>query len=133
MDRVARDRDQVFGTIRAIVADSLAIPAAGIALDSRLTDDLGADSLDFVDIIFMMEKAFSIKIRDGELDFFSKLDFSSPKVMKQGFLTREAVDSLRNWLPALGMVEDPEKVTPAKLFGMISIETLCILVESKGK
>jgi len=81
----------------------------------------------------MIEKAFSIKIRDGELDFFSKLDFSSPKVMKQGFLTREAVESLRNWLPALGKVEDPTKVTPAKLFSMISIETLCILVESKGK
>jgi len=131
MDRMTRD--QVFGTIRSIVADSLAVPAAGIRLESRLTDDLGADSLDFVDIVFMIEKAFSIKIRDGELDFFSKLDFSSPKVMKQGFLTREAVDSLRNWLPALGKVEDPTKVTPAKLFSMISIETLCILVESKGK
>jgi acyl carrier protein len=133
MDRVARDRTQVFGTIRSIVADSLAVPAEGILLESRLTDDLGADSLDFVDIIFMIEKAFSIKIRDGELDFFSRLDFSSPGVMKQGFLTPEAVDSLRGWLPALGRVEDPAKVTPARLFSMISIETLCILVESKGK
>jgi len=133
MDRVARDREQVFGTIRSIVADSLAIPADDIKVESRLTDDLGADSLDFVDIIFMIEKAFSIKIRDGELDFFSKLDFSSPKVMKQGFLTLEAVESLRAWLPALRRVDDPAKVTPAKLFSMISIETLCILVESKGK
>lgn len=133
MDRVARNRDEVFGTIRSIVADSLALPANGINLGSRLTADLSADSLDFVDIIFMIEKAFAIKIRDGELDFFSRLDFSSPKVMKQGFLTREAVDSLRGWLPALGKVPDPAKVTPAQLFSMISIETLCILVESKGK
>ncbi|HVR84033.1 MAG TPA: hypothetical protein VMU54_06965, partial [Planctomycetota bacterium] len=77
-------------------------------------------------------KAFSIKIRDGELDFFSRLDFSSPKVMKQGFLTPESVEALRVWLPALGRVPDPLQVTPAKLFSMISIETLCILVESKG-
>jgi acyl carrier protein len=133
MDRVARDRAQVFGTIRSIVADSLALPEDRIAPGSRLTADLGADSLDFVDIVFLIEKAFSIKIRDGELDFFSRLDFSSAKAMKEGFLTREAVDSLRGWLPALDRVEDPSKVTPAQIFSMISIETLCILVESKGK
>jgi acyl carrier protein len=124
-------RDEVFGAIRTLVADSLAIKAEGITPQSRLTADLGADSLDFIDLIFLIEKKFSIKVRDGELDFFSKLDFSSPTVMKQGFLTRETVDSLKGWLPALERVPDPARVTPSQLFSLITLETLCILVEGK--
>ena len=124
-------RDEVFGKIRALVADSLAIKADGITPQSRLTADLGADSLDFIDIIFLIEKKFSIKVRDGELDFFSKLDFSSPTVMKQGFLTQETVESLKGWLPTLERVPDPARVTPSQLFSMITLETLCILVEGK--
>ena len=124
-------RDEVFGAIRTLVADSLALPAGTITIQSRLTADLGADSLDFIDLIFLIEKKFSIKVRDGELDFFSKLDFSSPKVMKQGFLTRETVYSLKGWLPALERIEDPARVTPSQLFSMITLETLCILVEGK--
>ena len=127
------DRDQVFSTLRRLVADSLAIPAERITLQSRLTADLGADSLDFIDIVFLMEKAFSIKVRDGELDFFSKLDFSDPKVMKNGHLTRETVEQLSGWLPALRQAADPDKVTPSQLFSLISLETLCILVEKKLK
>ena len=35
------------------------------------------------------------------------------------------------WLPALASVEDKAKVTPGHLFGLISVETLCIMVEQK--
>ena len=125
------EAQQIRDTMRALVADSLALKPEDVKAESRLTDDLGADSLDFIDIIFLIEKKFGIKVRDGEFDFLSRLDFSSPKVMKEGFLTAEAIDKLRERLPALSQVPDPAKVTPAKLFSLISVETLCRLVEKK--
>lgn len=125
------DRLAVFGGLRSLVADSLAISGEEIRLESRLTTDLGADSLDFIDIIFSIEKKFAIKLRDSELDFLSKLDFSSPKVMREGHLTREAVAALRTWLPSLDRLPDPDRITPAELFSCITIETLCLLVERK--
>jgi acyl carrier protein len=124
-------RAEIEGTLRSLVADSLARPREEVAVASRLFDDLGADSLDFIDIIFSIEKRFSIKVRDSELDFLSRLDFSSPAVMRDGHLTLETVERLSEWLPLLREVPDPARVTPRALFSLITVETLCILVERK--
>jgi acyl carrier protein len=124
-------RAEVETTMIALVADSLAVPKDEVTARSRLLEDLGADSLDFIDIVFSIEKAFSIKVRDSELDFLSRLDFSSPAVMRDGHLTRETVDRLAQWLPRLGEVPDRGAVTPRELFSLIDVETLCVLAERK--
>jgi acyl carrier protein len=124
-------RDEIESTMRSLVADSLALGKDEVTRERRLFEDLGADSLDFIDIVFSIEKAFSIQVRDSELDFLSRLDFSSPEVMRDGHLTRETVDRLAEWLPRLREVPDRDAVTPRELFGLITVETLCLLVERK--
>lgn len=124
-------RAERMATIRELVADALALEPSEIKDDSRLIADLGADSLDFIDLIFGLEKAFAIKIRDGELDFLARLDITSPEVLAGEHLTPEAVERLLPWLPALSEVEDPTKVTPGALFSMITLETLAVMVEKK--
>src|SRR6266511_3169959 len=125
------NREEIFNAMRSLVADSLALKEDAIQPQCRLTDDLGADSLDFIDMIFAIEKKFGIKLRDGELDFILRLDFSSPQVMRQGYLTLDTIQRLKKQLPALEQVQDPAKVTPAQLFSLITIETLCIMVEEE--
>ena len=125
------NREEIYRAMRSLVADSLALKEDEIQPQCRLTDDLGADSLDFIDMIFAIEKKFGIKLRDGELDFILRLDFSSPQVMRQGYLTLETIERLKKQLPALEQVQDPAKVTPAQLFSLITIETLCIMVEEE--
>ena len=122
-------KTDIFEQMRPLIADSLAIKASDITLESRLINDLGADSLDFIDIIFGLEKKFGIKMRDGELDFLSRLDFSSPQVMREGFLTAATLQQLQSWLPELNNVPDRSKVTPAHVFSFITIDTLCTLIE----
>lgn len=124
-------RDEIESTLRALLADSLAVSRDEVTRERRLFEDLGADSLDFIDIVFSIERAFGIKVRDSELDFLSRLDFSSPAVMRDGYLTRETVERLSAWLPALREREDWEKVTPRELFSLITVGTLCGLVERK--
>ena len=124
-------RTDVFAVVQRCVADSLAIEAATIRPESRLVDDLGASSLDFIDIVFMLETEFDITVRSTEFSFLTKLDFSSPKVMKDGYLTDETVERLRTWLPALGTLPDPTKVTPRQLFSLITVETICVIVQKR--
>src|SRR3954468_3438459 len=99
-------RPEVVETVRRCVAESLAQPASGLALESRLIDDLGADSLDFVDIVFMLDRELDIKVRESEFNFLTRLDFSSPQVMRDGFLPSDVIDRLRYWLPALAALPD---------------------------
>ena len=118
--------------MRALVADALAVKLEDVRLDSRLVDDLGADSLDFVDLVFAIEKRFGVKLRDDELDALSQLDFSSPDVMRNGFLAREVIERLTPALPGLRDVPDPDKVMPAAIFGLVSVAVLCAMVERKA-
>ena len=124
-------RDDVFATLRVMLADSLAIEPSGIGLESRLIDDLGADSLDFVDLMFAIEREFGVKLREADLNFLAKLDFSSPAVMRDGVLTPETIAALAPLMPALQRVADPTRVTPGQLFSLLTVETLCLMIERR--
>ncbi len=117
---------KVFDAVRRCISESLAVPLDDIAPSSRLIDDLGADSLDFVDIIFMLDRELDIRVRDSEFNFLTRLDFSSPEVMKQGFLTESVVRELETWLPAVAE-HDRTRITPQQLFSLITVEAICLV------
>jgi acyl carrier protein len=123
--------DEVRAALRDLIADRLARKPAEVTPESRLVDDLGADSLDFVDLVFAIEKRFGVSLRDDELDVLSQLDFSSPEVMRDGFLTRDVLARLTPALPALRDVEDPERVTPAAVFGLVTVGALAAMIERR--
>jgi len=121
--------DELLATVRRCVADSLAVPQAELGLESRLVDDLGADSLDFVDIVFMLDRELDIRVRETEFNFLTRLDFSSPEVMKGAHLTEPVVERLAGFLPALRRVPDRTKVTPRELFSLITVESICLVCQ----
>jgi acyl carrier protein len=122
-------RSDVFPKVRAMIAESLAVEESGVTRQSRLIDELGADSLDFVDLVFAIEKAFGVKVREADLNFLSRLDFSSPTVMKDGFLTTQTVESLMPLLPELQRVPDRARMTPGQLFSLLTVDALCLMIE----
>lgn len=124
-------RRDVFATVQKCVAESLAVPLSDVTLEKRLIDDLGADSLDFVDIVFMLDHELDIKVKESEFNFITRLDFSSPEVMKNGFLTADVIERLSDWLPAMRSVPDRAKITPRVLFSLITIEAICIVAERR--
>jgi acyl carrier protein len=121
----------VFEGVRDNIADSLAVAKGEISLESRLVDDLGADSLDLVDIIFTLERKFGVNVRETEFNFLTRLDFSSPEVMRDGFLTAPVVDKLADWLPQVAAAPDRSRISPRALFSMITVESICVVVERR--
>ncbi|MFO0563105.1 MAG: acyl carrier protein [Polyangiales bacterium] len=124
-------RPEVFDAVRECVAESLMIEPSQVALGSRLIDDLGADSLDFVDIVFQLERALDVQVRGSEFEWLTRLDFSSPEVMQGGHLTAAVVDRLGTWLPAIATVEDRSKITPRRLFSLITVEAMCLVAQRR--
>lgn len=122
-------RDSILPKLRAMIADSLAVEESRVVADARLIDDLGADSLDFVDLVFAIEKEFGVKVREADFNFLARLDFSSPEVMRDGFMTRTTIDSLVPLLPALAAAEDRDRITPRQLFSYLTVESLCLMIE----
>ncbi len=122
---------EVQDAVRRCVAQSLVLELEEVQLESRLIDDLGADSLDFVDIIFMLEQALDVPMRDTELSFLTRLDYGSPEVMQRGVLAAEVVARLEPWLPALRELPDRAQVTPAQMFSCITIESICLVASGR--
>jgi acyl carrier protein len=56
--------DALEGRVRQIIAEQLQIDAAGMQLEASFIDDLGADSLDIVELVMAMEDAFQMDIPD---------------------------------------------------------------------
>lgn len=126
------NREEIFRRLQPMIADSLAVDPAEVRMDSRLIDDLGADSLDFVDLIFSIERELGVKVREADFNFLSRLDFSSPTVMHEGFLTAETISRLEPLLPALAGIEEKDRITPGQLFSLLTVESLCLMIERQG-
>lgn len=58
---------EIAARVLSVVADALDRPAEQVTLDSSLVDDLGAESIDFLDIVFRLESAFGLKIPEEEI------------------------------------------------------------------
>lgn len=93
----AMTRDEIEVKIRELLVDVLAVDEHEVTPEARLTKDLGAESIDFLDIVFRLEQAFGIKINQGEL--FPQSIAQDQKFVKDGKVTDEGIALLKERLP----------------------------------
>ena len=58
----------VFEKVKEILVDQLDVNEDSVAMESSITDDLGADSLDVVDLVMSLEEEFDVEIPDEEIE-----------------------------------------------------------------
>jgi acyl carrier protein len=61
-------QDQILARIRPIIADKLNVEEEEVKYGAKFIDDLGADSLDFVELSMEMEKEFNLQFKDADLE-----------------------------------------------------------------
>lgn len=108
------------------VAESLMIDASTISIDSRLINDLGMDSLDFLDIMFQIESRFGIKLQKEDLNFLSRIGIKQEEAVKDGFLSSEAKIRLHQILPDMPVDRD---IKLLELGDFITVGTLLKIIE----
>ena len=87
----------VFPKVAETMADALACDKDRVKLNSSLINDLGAESIDFLDIVFRLEKNFNIKIPRGDL--FPENLLSDPQFVANGKVTEKGLQELRTRMP----------------------------------
>lgn len=103
------NENQIFEKVRECLSGALGVEAKEIRPASLLVSDLGAESIDFIDIIFRLERAFDIKIPSGEL--FPANLLSEERFLQAGRVTQEGLNVLREKIPYLDLREfekDPQ-------------------------
>ena len=91
-------RDEIFEKVKETLVDALGLDDDEVTASARLKADLGAESIDFLDIVFRLEKNFSIKIPRNEL-FPESLFTSDAGFAEKGRVTDKGLAELRTRLP----------------------------------
>lgn len=120
--------DGVYPKVREIIADVLVIDADEVSLNSRLITDLGAESIDFLDLVFQLEKEFKIKIPRGQLEKNARGDLAEDEFEKGGTLTPAGLQALKNYLSEVPEDQFKANMKVNEIPMLFTVETFCKLV-----
>ncbi len=109
--------DEIFEKIKETLSGALGVDKSEMDMDSSLVRDLGAESIDFIDILFRLEKTFNVKIPSGEL--FPGNILNQEGLIKEGKVTAEGLEVLKQKLPFMELdsfAKDPSVSRLADFF-----------------
>ena len=126
---MAMSLEEITEGVTEVLVDALGVDEEDVASDATLTGDLGAESIDFLDIVFRLENKFDIKIPRGEL--FPDNLLSNPDYVDGGKVTPAGLVVLKQALPHTDFTEfekDPDVNQMPELF---TVHSIVKYVESK--
>src|SRR5919109_527701 len=91
-------QEEIYEKVSATLVEALNVDEEDVTPTSTLQGDLGAESIDFLDIVFRLEREFGIKIPRGEL-FPESIFQGDPEFVQDGKLTARGLDELRARMP----------------------------------
>ncbi len=96
-------REDVYSKVQRVLVDALGVDEEQVTPTSRLKQDLGAESIDFLDIVFRLEKAFGIKIPRGEL--VPETVLTDPNYVQNGRVTPSGMAELKKRMPYVDLTD----------------------------
>lgn len=122
-------RDEVFEKVQGALVDALGVDEDEVTAAATLVGDLGAESIDFLDIVFRLEKAFSIEIPRSEL--FPEDILTSADYVQDGKVTDEGLDQLRKRMPFLDLSRFESNPEVQEFGNLLTVNDMCRYIESK--
>ena len=116
--------------VRSVVAEALARNVADVRADSVLMADLGAESLDFLDIVFQIEQRFGIEITRGEMERAARGDMSEDEFAPGGVISERGLATLKVLMPEAAARIHPG-LRPMEILSLFTVQTFVNIVEAK--
>jgi acyl carrier protein len=120
---------EVFEKVRTCLVDALGVDDDEVTPEASITGDLGAESIDYLDILFRLEKTFGIKIPRGEL--FPEDVLSNAEYVQDGKLTAEGLDQLKKRMPFADLTKFEADPRLANFVNLLTVQDLVNYVQTK--
>jgi acyl carrier protein len=127
---MAMSRDEIFGQVQEVLVDALGVDDDEIMAEATLMGDLGAESIDFLDIVFRLEKAFGVKIPREEL-FPAESLMNNPELISNGKFTEIGLAELRDKVPHTDLSAFESDPDINKLGDLFTVGAIVNYVETK--
>lgn len=121
--------EEIFAKIQEALVDALGVDDDEVTEDATLVGDLGAESIDFLDIIFRLEKAFEIQIPRGEL--FPEDILTNAEYVKEGKMTEEGISQLKKRMPFANLSAFEKNPVVQDFGNLLTVADIVRFIETK--
>lgn len=122
--------DDIFEKVQETLVDALGVDDDEVTAEATLIGDLGAESIDFLDIVFRLEKNFDIKIPRGEL-FPENLAAADSGFVADGVVTTEGLAQLREKMPHADIDSFASDPQVSKLPDLFTVNMICKFIATR--
>ena len=122
-------QDEIFEKVREALVDALGVDEEEVTPEATLRGDLDAESIDFLDIVFRLEKAFDIKIERGELIPMDVLE--NTEYVADGKVNPAGIAALKKRMPFADLSKFEDDPNVQNLAEQLTVRDMCKFVEHK--
>lgn len=122
-------KEEVFDKVREALVDALGVDDDEVQPAATMVGDLGAESIDFFDIVFRLEKAFYIEIPRSEL--FPEDILTNAEYVNEGKVTAAGITELKKRMPFADLSKFEANPMVQDFGNLLTVQDLCRYVEQK--
>lgn len=123
----------IFPKVAETIADAIACDVEKVKLDSSLVEDLGAESIDFVDIVFRLQQQFKVKIPRGKIIEDARGTLTEAEFEKAGVVSEAGAARLRSFLSEVPADRFKNPLKTSDIPKLFTVETFCKMVIRQQK
>src|SRR5947209_5225030 len=123
-------RDEIYSKVSATLVEALNVDEDDIKPSATLQGDLGAESIDFLDIVFRLEREFGIKIPRGEL-FPESIFQGDPEFVDNGKVTPKGLEELRSKMPFADLGDFERNPEVSHLSDLFTVKLITRYIQGK--
>src|SRR5580704_12140173 len=123
-------QDEIYSKVSATLVEALNVDEEEIKPTSTLQGDLGAESIDFLDIVFRLEREFAIKIPRGEL-FPESIFQGDPEFVQNGRVTDRGLAELRTRMPFADLSKFEKNPEVSAISDLFTVDMIARYIEGK--
>jgi acyl carrier protein len=127
---MAMSREDIFEKVQEVLVDALGLDEDEVTESATLMGDLGAESIDFLDIVFRLEKAFNIKVPREEL-FPAEAVLNNPEFVSGGKLTDKGLAEIKARMPHTDLSEFEQDPDVNRIADLFTVSAIVNFVETK--
>ncbi len=120
---------EVFDKVKEALIDALGVDDDEVTEEATMVGDLGAESIDFLDIVFKLEKSFDIQIPRDEL--FPDDILTNAEFVQDGKVTADGLTKLKERMPFADLSKFEQNPQVQDFGSMLTVRDLCNYVSSK--
>ena len=122
-------KEEIFAKVQEALVDALGVEEDEVTPEATLQGDLDAESIDFLDIVFRLEKSFGIKIERGEL--FPEDILTNNEYVSDGKVNEAGMAKLKERMPFANLEQFEADPQVQKLGKQLTVEDMCNFVDHK--